>query len=193
MHKVFYESDFQNALAHKEWLDSLFNVLRLEEDTAEPGPGGGFVQAVPKPLEEPEQTRTRVAVALGLAPVRLLGDAATSPDRLALRIRQRLYPKLDRVEAEPAAEASEPPAAEETAAEETAAPPKGELPKSLGPKVLEILGALDPPVHTFHQLRKLIATGTEERPWYQDIKGIGPETAATLEAAAVAAPPDEEE
>ena len=70
-------------------------------------------------------------------------------------------------------------------------PPKGELPASLGPKLLEALAALDPPVHTFHQLRKLIASGTDEKPWYEDVKGIGDATAAKLEEAVKAAPYEE--
>jgi len=70
-------------------------------------------------------------------------------------------------------------------------PPKGELPDSLGTAVLKSLAELDPPVHTFHQLRKLIATGTGEKPWYTDVKGIGEATAGKLEEAVKAAPYEE--
>lgn len=183
--KVFYESDYIEALTHKDWLDSLFRTLTYEEDTAPTGQAPGFVQPANKPLETPDETRVRVAVALGLAPLAGIdtGADAKQVDKLALALRQRLYPKLDRLE-----EAAEESLAADTAPAENAAELKGELPE--GFPGLKALAALDPPVHTYHQARKLIATGAD---WYKDIEGIGKPTAEKIEAAAGAAPVEDEE
>jgi hypothetical protein len=182
MLKQFYESDFLEAIAHKAWLESLFNVLRHEEDVSDQGGSGRPIQAVVQPLEEPEETRARVAVALGLGPLSLLGKAEKSVDKLAIKIRQRLHPKLDREPAQQAAEAE----ADEV---QPPAPPRGALADDFpGRASLVAFGA-----DTYGKVRKLIATGTEDKPWYTDVKGIGEGTAPQVEAAAAAAPADEEE
>lgn len=250
MRKQFYESDYAEAISHREWLNSLIVTLTNETEVR---PAEGFEQAIVE-FEDPAIARARVAVALGLMPIDVAvkegilekfdGDDAVAVgpgdkgvrlvDNLALRMRERLYPNdYDRtytrvIQVVPGLTSKETqqlpsslsgvgqetiitphPGALDTSADplfdrlkrqtddanapaaalgdaETT-PVKGPLPEDF--PGYTSLGALDPPVHTYHQVRKLIGTGPN---WYKDIEGIGKATAEKAEAAANAAPPDEE-
>lgn len=282
MARVFYESDIVELVACKSNIANLIHALTYGEEL--PVEGSEGIQAVKpfKVLEEPEATRLRVAVALGLAPVSAIaGGDVLDVDQLALRIRERmgagvfsadlavlkgekpnppgeatdatvlqsLRERIKREGQAPVSEvvgdgvnAAEPKPSDEelkkqgaaldahsdtSGTPQTEAPPldegraagvsveeaaktldggdatektdkseepaalKGELPDGFPGK--KALGELDPPVHTYFRVRKLIATGTEGAPWYKDVAGIAAPTAAKIEEAVGVAPADDEE
>lgn len=194
MSRVFYESDIVELAKCKPNIDNLIHALTYGEET--PADGSVGIQAVApfKVLEEPAATKVRVCVALGLAPVAALqvtkSELLSGVDQLALRIRERMGAgTVEQSLAEIDGKVPSPGESIATAEAEETAPLKGELPA--GFPSLAALAALDPPVHTYHQVRTLIATGSEGSPWYKDVKGIGPATAAAVEVAAIEGPADE--
>lgn len=54
------------------------------------------------------------------------------------------------------------------------------------------LADADPPINTYGQLRKAIARGTLEKPWYVDIANIADKTAEKIEERLAAIPEDAE-
>lgn len=54
------------------------------------------------------------------------------------------------------------------------------------------LADADPPINTYGQLRKAIARGTLEKPWYADIANIADKTAEKIEERLAAIPEDAE-
>lgn len=196
MARVFYESDIVELAKCKPNIDNLIHALTYGEET--PADGSVGIQAVApfKVLEEPAVTKVRVCVALGLAPIAALqvtkSELLSGVDQLALRIRERMgagtversLAEIDGPNGTPLTEKYPDGILADGAGNvlNERAPLKGELPSDF--PALAALVALEPPVHTYHQVRTLIATGTADKPWYKDVKGIAAPTAAKVEEAA---------
>lgn len=79
----------------------------------------------------------------------------------------------------------------EVATDEVEVPPelKGKLPADIpGHAALDAAG-----IHTYSQLRKAVAKGTPETPWYTDVAGIADKTAEKIAEVLAATPAEEEE